>query len=64
MTVPKPTMIVDHTIEEPLLCAVCGCLWHEEQAPEEHCPEATCPCHHRYWEQTDELVKRWLWGDR
>lgn len=60
----KLPMIVDHTIEEPLLCAVCGCVWHEEQAPEEKCPEATCPCHNRYWDQTDELVKRYLWGDR
>lgn len=60
----KPQMIVDHTIEEPLMCAVCGCKWLEEQAPEENCPEATCPCHHKYWLQTDGLIRRWLDGDR
>jgi len=63
MMSPKPQMLVTSP-EEPLLCAVCGCKWVEGKAPEEECPEATCPCHNRYWDSTDELVKRYLWGDR
>lgn len=65
MTIPMtgPKMLVTEP-EEPLLCAVCGCKWIEGQKPEEECPEATCPCHNRYWDSTDELVKRYLWGDK
>jgi len=59
----KPQMLVASP-EEPVLCAVCGCRWIEYASPEDDCGEATCPCHNKYWDATDELVKRYLWGDR
>jgi len=59
----QPQMLVTAP-EEPVLCAVCGCRWIEFASPEDECVEATCPCHNRYWDATDELVKRYLWGDK
>jgi len=56
------------TVKEPeelLQCAVCGCKWEAEKAPERGCSDELCPCHFLYFQLTEnESAMRAMHGDR
>ena len=57
-------------------CPSCTCGWHKEldafdvPPPESECRNAQCDCHRTFWQSvdteshTDELMKRYAYGDR
>lgn len=67
LNMPTDRNLIRHPSETPLLCAVCGCKWEAQKAPDEVCPDFYCPCHQSFWlwiQSLDENEKRAMWGDR